>query len=83
LWRLYYLGRLQGIENKFMVLTDWAASTVFERYTARLDLETRRIAARAASSPNEAPGPGKAQSGGGRKAKAPAPPAGEEKTTAA
>ncbi len=42
LWRLYYLGRLQGIESKFRVVTDWIADALFERYTARLDLEPRR-----------------------------------------
>jgi len=63
LWRLYYLGRLQGVENKFRVLADWAAEMVFERYTARLDLETRRIADRTGSSPNEAAGPGNVNGG--------------------
>jgi NADH dehydrogenase len=44
LWRMYYLGRLQGVENKFRVVADWALGTVFERYTARLELESRRAA---------------------------------------
>ncbi len=42
LWRLYYLGRLQGVESKFRVVTDWITGALFERYTARLDLEPRR-----------------------------------------
>jgi NADH:ubiquinone reductase (H+-translocating) len=66
LWRLYYLGRLQGVENKFRVLADWAAGTVFERYTARLDLDTKRSrAAQAAAPPSntaEAATPGGAAS---------------------
>jgi NADH dehydrogenase len=39
LWRTYYLGRLQGIESKSRVLTDWLLDTFLERYTAQLELE--------------------------------------------
>ena len=63
LWRLYYLGRLQGIENKFMVVTDWAASTVFERYTARLDLDSRHPATEADAEPAGAAGASKSERG--------------------
>jgi NADH dehydrogenase len=44
LWRLYYLGRLQGIENKLRVVVDWVIEAMFERYTARLDLGTTTAA---------------------------------------
>jgi NADH dehydrogenase len=44
LWRMYYLGRLQGVENKLRVLADWVIGMLFERYTARLELETRMVA---------------------------------------
>jgi NADH dehydrogenase len=39
LWRTYYLGRLQGIESKSRVATDWLLDTFLERYTAQLELE--------------------------------------------
>jgi NADH dehydrogenase len=39
LWRTYYLGRLQGIESKSRVASDWLLDTFLERYTAQLELE--------------------------------------------
>lgn len=41
LWRLYYLGRLQGVESKLRVLGDLLLGALFERYTARLELDSR------------------------------------------
>ena len=38
-WRTFYLGRLQGLESKFRVIGDWAFGSLFERYTARLELQ--------------------------------------------
>jgi len=39
LWRTFYLGRLQGLENKFRVVGDWALGALFERYTAQIELD--------------------------------------------
>jgi NADH dehydrogenase len=39
IWRTYYLGRLQGVESKSRVATDWFLDTFLERYTAQLELE--------------------------------------------
>jgi NADH dehydrogenase len=60
LWRLYYLGRLQGIENKLRVVVDWLIEALFERYTARLDLEARTYTARITQEAGEPSSAGRA-----------------------